>query len=352
MSYFDRYIMRSLVLCMLVVLMCIVVLMILFGFIDEARGTDETRSFLEVVSIVVLRVPLQLSEVVPFVIFLGAVIGFGSLNANSEITILRSSGVSPWRLSGSALMAGLLVFLSMWIVTEFLGPRAMAVAAQLEQSEASERSGRGYWYREGNVFTKLMDVDDGGRLADVMQFEFDVEGRLTRATTATGGIPLEESNSWQLTGVAETTFDTLATITATSQRRIWLLNSDFSSFGARLKQEPSALSIFDLRRHIDHLKTEGMNASQFQIAFWSRLLNPLGIVGLLLIAVGFVLGPMRETGMGSRITGGIGIGVLFGYLQQALAPLAMLYSSPPLLAVLTPIAITLGVGTLLLRRLR
>lgn len=348
---YDFYIIRGLLLSMTVVLLCIVVLMCLFGFVDEARGSGETRSFATIALVVVLRIPLQLGEMVPYITFLGAVIGFGVLSASSEVTVLRVAGVSQWRLAVSASIAALAFLGVMSLVTEFLGPTSTEHANSLEDPEAKSKPSRGYWYREGNVFTWLRDVDETGHLTEVKQFEFDGIGNLVRATAAQKGTPAARSGSWSLGNVSETLIDPAGKYTRTSNQRDWKLHSDFSSFATRVKREPEDLSLVDMHSHIQYLKGEGMETGQFEITFWSRLTTPFMVVGLVLIAIGFVLGPLRETGMGTRITAGIGAGVFFGYLQQTLGPMALLYDAPPLLAVCLPLIVMWGVGLFLLRRL-
>ena len=348
---FDYYIARALVLSMVVVLLCIVVLMCLFGLIDEARGSNETRSFSTIALVVLLRIPLQLGEMVPYVIFLGSVVGFGSLSASSEITVIRVAGVSQWRLAVSALIAALAFLIGMSFLTEYVGPWATEYANNLEEPSSSSKSGRGYWYREDNVFSWIRDVDENGNLTEVKQFEFDSDGQLVRATAASNGQPQAAERTWMLVDVAETIFDRASASTETSSHRVWELQSDFASFGARVKREPEALSIGNMYRHIEYLRREGLDSGQFEIAFWSRLTAPFVVIGLVLIAIGFVLGPLRETGMGTRITAGIGAGIFFGYLQQTLGPMALLYEAPPLLAVFIPIVVMWAVGLELLRRL-
>lgn len=348
---FDIYILRSLMLSMLVVLLCIVVLMSLFGFIDEAQGTGETRDFLSVALLVVLSIPMQLGEMVPYVIFLGSVIGLGSLSSTSEITVLRVAGVSQWRIAASASFAAVLFLAFMWIVAEYVGPKATDLATGFNPSETSSSSGRGYWYREGNIFTWFRDIEETGEVKEIRQYEFDETGTLVRATESAQGTPLSRSHGWELLDVQETIFDSKSSTTQQSSERVWNLESNFPSFRARVRRDPEDLSILDLHRHIDYLKSEGLNSGTFEIAFWSRLTTPAAVIGLVLVAVGFVLGPLRETGMGARLTAGIGAGVFFGYLQQTLGPLALLYNVPAVLGVFVPIVLMWGVGFLLLRRL-
>jgi lipopolysaccharide export system permease protein len=52
-----------------------------------------------------------------------------------------------------------------------------------------------------------------------------------------------------------------------------------------------------------------------------------------------------------RVFSGLVIGVLFKFLQDLLAPIALVYGISPLLAVLTPIALCLAVGGWQMRKI-
>ena len=73
-------------------------------------------------------------------------------------------------------------------------------------------------------------------------------------------------------------------------------------------------------------------------------------VGLVLIAMGFIVGPLREVGMGTRLAVGITVGLSFKYLQDLLAPASLLLSIPAWVAVLIPIVACFGVGWLFVKR--
>ncbi|MCK9563551.1 MAG: hypothetical protein M0R02_12630, partial [Bacteroidales bacterium] len=78
--------------------------------------------------------------------------------------------------------------------------------------------------------------------------------------------------------------------------------------------------------------------------------QPLTIASLVLIAVSFVFGPLRESTMGFRIFAGVIAGIVFSTSQQLLGPASLLYGFSPLWAVLIPVALSVLVGVVLLRR--
>ena len=105
---------------------------------------------------------------------------------------------------------------------------------------------------------------------------------------------------------------------------------------ARALFEPGKLSFADLRSHIGYLTREGLDATRYEVWFWRKALQPFAVLGLVLLAVAFVVGPLRETGMGARLTVGIAIGLGVKYLLDMFAPMSVVFGIPPWLSMLLP----------------
>ena len=73
------------------------------------------------------------------------------------------------------------------------------------------------------------------------------------------------------------------------------------------------------------------------------------MIGLVLIAISFVFGPLRSTTMGYRLFTGVMVGVIFQFAQDLLGPTSLVFGFSPLFAVLGPIVFcwVAGVGLLL-----
>jgi lipopolysaccharide export system permease protein len=121
---------------------------------------------------------------------------------------------------------------------------------------------------------------------------------------------------------------------------LWHSEADPRQFSARVMVEPRKLSINDLLYQLGYMQREGLNATQYKLALWGKLFQPLSIIALTLLAVSFILGPLRSVGMGARLSTGLFVGLLFKYSQDLFGPLSVLYALPPWFAVLLPILIT------------
>ena len=100
------------------------------------------------------------------------------------------------------------------------------------------------------------------------------------------------------------------------------------------------------------MQREGLSTSIYELAFWSKILQPLSVLGLALLALGFILGPLREVGMGVRLSVGVFAGLGLKYLQDLFAPMSMVYDLPAPIAVALPIVACWALGAWGLTRLR
>jgi lipopolysaccharide export system permease protein len=115
---------------------------------------------------------------------------------------------------------------------------------------------------------------------------------------------------------------------------------------------PDKLPLLDLYRYTRYLQQQGLNADDFELAMWRKLLQPLAVSGLVLVAVSFIFGPLRDGTMGFRIFAGVIVGIVFRTSQDLLGPASLVFGFSPLYAALMPVVVCLLMGFALLSRAR
>ena len=75
-------------------------------------------------------------------------------------------------------------------------------------------------------------------------------------------------------------------------------------------------------------------------------------MSLVLIAISFIFGPLREVTMGQRIFTGVVFGVVFRLVQSLLGPSSVVFGFAPIIAVAIPILLCGLLGLYLLNRTR
>ena len=131
---------------------------------------------------------------------------------------------------------------------------------------------------------------------------------------------------------------------------IWLGQADPRLLSARLLVDENRLSIADLYYQINYMRREKLSVTTYELAFWTRLQQPFAVLGLALLAMAFVLGPLRQVSIGLRVSAGVLVGLTFKYLQDLFAPMSLVYGLPAFVAVAIPILLCWLVAVIGLRR--
>ena len=116
--------------------------------------------------------------------------------------------------------------------------------------------------------------------------------------------------------------------------------------------EPDQLPLKELYRYSRYLQLQGLDSEDYQLALWRKLLQPAAIGGLVLVAISFIFGPLREGTMGFRIFAGVIVGIVFRTSQDLLGPACLVFGLPPVYAALAPVLVCFLFGMLLLARAR
>jgi len=106
MNLIDRYVIRAVLGGVFAVLAVLVALGALFLFANQQDDIGiGTYTAIDAFWFVLLNLPQQVFELMPIAVLLGALLGLGTLARGSELTVMRSAGISVWRIAGSVAMA-------------------------------------------------------------------------------------------------------------------------------------------------------------------------------------------------------------------------------------------------------
>lgn len=352
MSKLDAYIGRQVIMATLLMMVVIVSLDAIFALIYEIGRLRGGYQFSEALTYIGMRSPRRLYEYATMACFVGCLAGLGSLAASSELTVMRASGISTARISLAVLKPVILMMMLSVLAAEFAIPKLERAAETLKYTAQGRglmqsNSGKGYWHREGNEFTRFAAADNKGTLYGLSIYQFDQNKELQSVRYAKKGI--YEQGVWQLEQTETLRIfpdKTERTVLASDQWR-----SELTPRGLNvIMYEPRDMAISDLYEYASYLKKEGLNADKYLLSFWSKVNQPLGAFALVILGISFVFGPLRSVSPSFRIFSGIMVGLTFKYTEELLAPTSILLGLPPLLATLVPTATCFAAGFYLLRK--
>ena len=353
MRRLDRYVGTTVLASILLVLAIIVGLDALAAFIDESQKITESYTFLDVSKYVLLTIPGRIYEYVPFAALIGCLIGLGQLASSSEIVVMRSAGVSIARLVWIVMQPTLLVAGAGFLVGEYLAPQAEQIAQSqkaIAQSRGKEIPGsHGAWNREGNTFMSFNAVETNGVVHGINLLQFDDSRQLQSALRAERAA--FQGDHWTMENVVETSFTSWETKQSLHATLHWDTGIT-PELLTMVAVAPEHLPIEDLYRYSRYLQQQGLDSDDYRLALWRKVLQPLAIAGLVLVAISFIFGPLRDGTMGFRIFAGVIIGIMFRTLQDLLGPASLVFGFSPIYAALFPIVICLLAGAMMLRKAR
>ncbi len=356
MKLLDRYISLAILRNSMLVLL---VLLAVFSFIDlvqqlddVGKGDFQTGDAFRYVS---LSLPARAVELMPIAALLGTIVGLGILNRNSELTAMRACGLSLQRIAAAVLKTALLLLLVTAITGEWLAPPAAQEAERgraLAVSRGSDILGEeGYWTRDGARFLNIHRLHLGRVPSDIRLFEFDADGRL-RSYLYARKAEMETTRQWLLKDVVIKRF-AAGTPLETLQRQTlaWRPLPALTEFG-RFELPARSLAPSNLYQYIAYLRAAGENTQRFEILFWHKLMTPVSIAALMLLAMPFAFGSLRSASFGLRVVLGVIAGLLYVLADQLLGNIALLTgTSAALMAALPPLAAAVT-GLFLLQRIR
>tara|TARA_B110000858_G_scaffold123333_1_gene140642 strand:- start:30190 stop:31266 length:1077 start_codon:yes stop_codon:yes gene_type:complete len=354
----DKHIRNTVLLAMLVVVSLIISVDLVFTLAEEIADTDDNYSLLNALSFILLTLPTSIYELLPFIALGGALIGLGILAGNNELLVLQAAGVSVWRIVWSVLKPTMLIMLLSLVLGEYIAPQLEQIA---QSNKAVQQSGndsiaseRGTWRKVGNEYIHINAIAPGGeQLYGVTRYEVANNRRIVSSSFAESAkyIARGDASYWQLSKVRESNFETAAISAQEYLQEDWQVDLSPELLSVLLV-EPDRQSISGLFRFAKFFDSEGLDSATYFLAFWKKLLQPLATLVLVVLAISFVFGPLRESTMGFRVFVSIGIGLVFTIMQRLMEPASLLYGFNPLLAVLIPIFLCALLGGFLMRRVR
>ncbi len=320
-----------------------VVLLGLSGFVSFVEELDWARrhdmGLPEAGLLTLYKLPELLFDMFPLIVLLGAILGLGGLASAGELVVMQSAGMPLWRLALSVAIVGLGLGLLSLAVGDRVVPGARAASSAIKQGKprAGAEAQRELWLREGTAFIHIGAVRDARRLEDVRIYEVSGEGSALQAMQ-TAQAMIYRDGGWSAEGWSrELAREDRLEVESLAYRR---LDFDFGPDVIELfLLRADSLSLPGLRRYIRYLEMNKLDSHAPRLEFWRKLASPLSVVAMVLIAIPFVLGPLRDTGAGQRLFIGVLMGIGFYVFNETVVSLGAVYRWPPLVAAFAPVLI-------------
>jgi len=352
MKILDRYIALTLIKISLLALFSLVLLFSFFALVDQLDTTGQGNyGFWQALYYVFLTVPRLSFELFPIAAVIGSMTTLGMFAKNSELAVLRTSGISQLRFAWSlGKGAAVLICISLF-VGEVISPYTEETAQHMRSvalsGQITLKTKHGFWSRDGHSFINIRKILPGDRVEGIYIYEFDDDDKLRTSTFARRAEYKDEQ--WVLEDIKQTEITDYGVNVKQMDLAIWeaLLSPDVISL---IIIKPQFLSFIGLYDYISYLKINGQSSMIYEQALWSKIINPFAIIVMVLIAVPLVKSYSRMTAIGQRVSFGCLLGIVFHIINQVSSHLGIVYNLNPAFSVTFPTLFMLGVIGWLLRR--
>ena len=376
----SRYVKINALLAIIAAVIGLWALQLVFSYLSELDSLDDSYTVAEAIKYIFYRSPYFLEQFIPTGALLGAVIGLGLLANNSELVVMRAAGVSVYRIVGWVLQPALIFVVLALIINQFVLPYSnqLATAINSEDNSSLVTSVRGYWTvqprfeektdgktkADGSDILYIDYADVKGNIGEVKRWHLDNNGNLQTAIHAEGGQyigrealaspsskPSEQYRyEWQLNNMTKLMinqgFESSQAVSPSDT-----LSLPFAPESVYLlTRQAEDLSLTQLYEHRQFMRQQGTRSLSHELAFWQKLLSPLSILSLVIVACSFVFGSLRTHSLGLRIVVALLFGLLFSYVQDLVGFVSLATGFSPLLMVILPIIASAFLGEYLLKR--
>jgi len=338
MIILDRYIAKMILQSTAIVMFFLVALFTFITYVDQLGDVGQgSYGAIQAAEYVLLIIPRIVYQMFPIAVLVGAIIGLGMLANSNELTVIRAAGVSIKRIILSVMKVGIFLIVIVIIIGEWIAPVSERYA-QVFRSVALSNSlaiGKiyGVWARDGLKFVNIQKVLPEGKLGGVNIYELDETRKLNKLIQAK--VAYYINDNWVLEDVTEAQIGTDSINVQRYQSREWStsLSPDLLSI---VIVKPETLSIIGLYQYIEHLHENELDASRYELAFWSKIVLPIVTGVMIFLAIPFVFGSLRSVSIGKRIMVGTFVGIFFYIINQVFGYVGLVYHFNIMLSAVLP----------------
>ncbi|MCS7049332.1 MAG: LptF/LptG family permease [Verrucomicrobiae bacterium] len=351
MLILQKYILRQTAVTLIMTVTVFTVVLLLAGVVRQWADLLIHRQigWWTIVKFVLLAVPGLLSYTLPMAMLATALLVFGRLSADHELTAMRASGMGLWQIGAPVVAVGLVLSAVCFYLNGFVAPqcryqmRTLLLRTGIERPLDLLEEGRYQRDFPGYVIYVGRKLPDS--LANVVVYSLDDQGRVVsslRAARAT--VQLQRETNRLVLDLQQVRGDLRDPEEPTNPRRIragtsaqrYPLELDLSRIlrKARATRKLSDYTLLELRREIGQLMEGGIFPAAALLEGHQRVSLAVACVAFTLIGIPLgIKTNRRETSVGIALS--LGLAMLFYFViitanavkdRPALYPDAMVWA--------------------------
>jgi len=358
----DDYVLRDFFIYLGMILSSFLVLLLVFTLFELLGDILRNQTPAIVVAEYLLNVaPYLLYSVAPLIMLLAVLITFGLMNRSNEITAIKATGTSVYRIAMPVLAAAAVLATGLFFADQFYLPRTNqrqeALHNQIKGKPAQTylRPDRKWIFGQHNDIYYYQFFDpDRDQFANITIFQIDpVSFGITQRIHADRAHWADNLNRWVFEQGWQRSLQGSA-IAANGYRTFEVSTfpelSEAPSYFKKEVKQYSEMNYEELRRYIRDLQQSGFDVVRLRVQLNKKLSFPLITLIMAVLAVPFSLSAAKK-GAITGIAVAVGIAVVYTVVSRLFEAMGDLSQLPPALAAWSPDLIFALVGAYLILRI-
>lgn len=315
MKILNRFLVRTYLRMIATCLGAFVAIYLVVDFLERFGKYSRAGAPLSAIFLYFLcKIPEMIAQTTPMAVLMGTILTISTLAKNSEITAMRSSGISLVQIGRPLLATAACISIILLLMQEFVTPATNEKMKYIEQVVV-QKKGKGalfrlnnIWHRDDNLImqAKLFSPETA-TLSGITVWEVDAELRpVSRVDAATATVA---AGGWQLQHLIRRDFNRTGGVAASYK------NSEFIKLdlkAADLKVVAKAAEDMGFRallRYCRTIRESGYDATRYLTMLHAKISLPFAALIMAFLGIPFSLKDNRSGGVGI----GIGISIVIGF---------------------------------------
>ena len=350
----DRYITKTLLSFTIIVLVVWLSIYSFFNFLAELNTVGKNGyTILSAFTYIILQLPDVAYKQASPIILLGCILGMGHLATTGQLLIFRVSGASILKITLLTLKNSLIFVLFFIAIGEFLAPISSNLS---ERSKLNAMGGSGassnqdgFWIRDGDNFINVKKNIDGKLFSGITVIETNSLNKIERVIKSENA--LFDGNSLDMSGSeifsidGSSFFDGVSLKERNSYDKTVSFDQDLID---SLEKEPQDIPTWTLIKQVRFLSDNKLRSGVFEVELYKRLIQPITLIAMILLAMLFIFGSTRDVTLGRKIFFGVALGLSFEMLSRVASAMALSFDFSPLLSSILPSIVVMFISIILL----
>jgi len=350
----DRYIAKTILSYTIIVLVVWTSIYSFFNFLAELNSVGKNGyTILSAFTYIIFQLPEVAYKQASPIILLGCILGMGHLASTGQLLIFRVSGTSILKITLLTLKNSLIFMLFFICIGEFIAPISSSFAESSRSNAMGDASAsinqNGFWIRDGDNFINVKRNIDGALFSGVTVIEVNSSNEIERVIKSENAIFDRDSlnmSSSEIFSIKESSsFDRISLKERNSYNKTVSFDQDLID---SLEKEPKDLSTWTLIKQIRFLSDNKLRSGVFEVELYKRLIQPITLIAMILLAMLFIFGSTRDVTLGRKIFFGVALGLSFEMLSRVASAMALGLDFSPFLSTILPSILVMFISIILL----